>query len=87
MTKIIRNVRNKKMLLPKEKRKRKSYDATNNAVKTFYNATKVTFLLFKPFTNPMRRMCNPYPMCSIKSGMYTALCGPAETVMLIVLHG
>lgn len=31
-----------------------------------------TFLLLKPFTNPMRRMCNPYPLCSIKSGMYTA---------------
>lgn len=55
MTKITRSVRNKDAS-PKRK---KSYDATNYAVRHY--TTKITFLLFKPSTNPMRWMCNSIP--------------------------
>ena len=37
-----------------------------------YNVTKITFLLFKPLQFLWDGCAIPYPICSIKSGMYTA---------------
>lgn len=67
MKKITRNVENKKMLLPK-----KSHDAINNAVRHFLMQQKS----LSSYSNPLQFLWDgcaiPYPICSIKSGMYTA---------------
>lgn len=63
MKKITRNVGNKKDASPK-----KSYDATNNAVRHFIMQRKV----LSSYSNHLqfrRDGCAiPYPLCSIKSG-------------------
>lgn len=50
----------------------KSYDATNNAVRHFIMQRK----LLSSYSNHLQFLWDgcaiPYPICSIKSGMYTA---------------
>lgn len=63
----------KKKVSPKKQNKTKKENyATNNAVRHFIMQHTITFLLFKPFTIPIRWMCNSIPYMQHQICMYTA---------------